>query len=173
MRLGDLLARLRTAPGAVHLLVAPLHLAPARLHADVTLVNGGTVVVAAGPDPAQVLDLVAEHEVTTTFLDGGQAAALAGLEAGVREAADLLSLQLLLCEGPLAPARRAALEDLAGEDVVAELVFSPAAGDALLRGPGEPGPTPLARVDVRGGPSGTEVRSALAAGEGWLALEPA
>jgi hypothetical protein len=136
--LGDLLARLRTAPGAVHLLAAPLHLAPARLHADVTLVNGGTVVVARDAGPERVLALIAEHEVTTTFLDAAQAAALAALPAEVRDAADVLSLALLLCEAPLAPGARARLEDLAGEDVVAELRFSARAGDALLRAPASP-----------------------------------
>ena len=170
--LGDLLARLRTAPGAVHLLAAPLHLAPARLHADVTLVNGGTVVVGGDAGAEELLELVAEHEVTTTFLDAGRAAAVAGLPAEVLDAADVLSLALLLCEGPLAPADRARLEDLAGEDVVAELRFSARAGDALLRGPGEPALTPLAGVEVREGPGGPEVRSPLAAGEGWIALEP-
>jgi hypothetical protein len=171
--LGDLLARLRTAPGAVHLLAAPLHLAPARLHADVTLVNGGTVVVARDAGPERVLALIAEHEVTTTFLDAAQAAALAALPAEVRDAADVLSLALLLCEAPLAPGARARLEDLAGEDVVAELRFSARAGDALLRAPGEPELTPLAGVELREGPGGPEVCSPLAAGEGWIALEPA
>ena len=171
--LGDLLSRLRTAPGAVHLLAAPLHLAPARLHADVTLVNGGTVVVAQDAGPEELLALVAEHGVTTTFLDAGQAAALAALPAEVRDAADVLSLVLLLCEGPLAPAARARLEDLAGDDVLAELHFSARAGDALLRGPGEPELAPLAGVEVREGPRGAQVRSSLAAGEGWEALEPA
>jgi hypothetical protein len=172
--LGDLLARLRTAPGAVHLLAAPLHLAPARLHADVTLVNGGTVVVARDAGPEELLALVAEHEVTTSFLDAGQAAALAALpDDEVRDAADVLSLSLLLCEAPLAPGDRARLEDLAGEDVVAELRFSARAGDALLRGPGEPVLSPLAGVELREGPGGPEVRSPLAAGEGWIDLEPA
>ena len=171
--LGDLLTRLRTAPGAVHLLAAPLHLAPARLHADVTLVNGGTVVVARDAGPERLLALIAEHEVTTSFLDAAQAAALAALPAEVRDAADVLSLALLLCEAPLAPGDRARLEDLAGEDVVAELRFSARAGDALLRGPGEPELTPLAGVELREGPGGPEVRSPLAAGEGWIALEPA
>jgi len=170
--LGDLLARLRTTPGATHLLAAPLHLAPARLHADVTLVNGGTVVVARSPGPEEILALVAEHEVTTTFLDAGQAAALAGAPPEAREGADLLSLQLLLCEGPLPPAIREALEDLVGEDVLAELRFSAAAGDALLRAPGEAELTPLAGVELREGAGGPEVRSPLAAGEGWQALEP-
>ena len=171
--LGDLLSRLRTAPGAIHLLAAPLHLAPARLHADVTLVNGGTVVAAGGSGPERLLELVAEHEVTTTFLSAAQAAALAAVPPAVRDGADLLTLQLLLCEGPLDPAVRAALEDLAGEDVLAELRFSPAAGDALLRAPGEAELTPLAGVELRDGPDGPQVRSALAAGEGWVALEPA
>jgi hypothetical protein len=101
--LGDLLSRLRTAPGAIHLLAAPLHLAPARLHADVTLVNGGTVVAAGAPGPERLLELVAEHEVTTTFLSAAQAAALAAVPPAVRDGADLLSLQLLLCEGPAGP----------------------------------------------------------------------
>ncbi len=171
--LGDLLTRLRTTPGAVHLLAAPLHLAPARLHADVTLVNGGTVVVARGAAPERLLALIAEHDVTTTFLDAPQAAALAAVPAEVRDAADVLSLALLLCEAPLAPGDRARLEDLAGEDVVAELRFTARAGDALLRGPGEPDLTPLAGVELREGPGGPEVRSPLAAGEGWIALEPA
>jgi len=171
--LGNLLARLRTAPGATHLLAAPLHLAPARLHADVTLVNGGTVVAARAPEPEEVLALLAEHEVTTTFLDGGQAAALAAAPAELREGANLLSLQLLLCQGPLPPAVRAPLEDLAGDDVLAELRFSAAAGDALLRAPGEAELTPLAGVELRDGLGGLEVRSPLAAGEGWVALEPA
>jgi non-ribosomal peptide synthetase component F len=172
--LGDLLARLRTIPGAVHLLAAPLHLAPARLHADVTLVNGGTVVVARGAGPEDLLAPIAEHEVTTAFLAAEQAAALAALPEGVRDGADLVSLQLLLCEGPLPEPVRAALVDLAGDDVLAELRFSPAGGDVLLRGPGEPELRPLAGVSVRPGPGGgLEVRSPLAAGEGWVALEPA
>jgi hypothetical protein len=171
--LGDLLARLRTAPGAIHLLAAPLHLAPARLHADVTLVNGGTVVIARGEDPEELLALVARHEVTTAFVDARQAAGLAELPAAVRDAADLLSLQVLLCQAPLPTRVREVLEDLAGEDVLAELWFSSAAGDVLLRGPGEPEATPLAGIDVRDGARGLEVRSPLAAGEGWVALEPA
>ena len=149
----DLLGAIEPRPGAVHLAVlAPTH-ASAMLQANVALLGGGTVVFAGTRQPEALLELIAEHEVTSTVLDAETLDALLALPDDVREAADTTTLDAVVVAvtEPLADDVRAAARDLLAEDAVVEVLGSAEAGDVAVRRPQDAEPRPLAGAQSDGG----------------------
>jgi len=179
---GDLLSRARHRPSRGHLVAAPVWLPATLLHANVTLLAGGALVLLPDDAPDAWLDALAEHGPGTAVLTPAQVAALLALPAATREAADTTALDALLVAGDHLPLpHRLAAADLLGEDAVVPLYATaecgPVAaldGDLTTTDPGTAG-RPLQAITVeihdaagRGVPRGTpgtvHVRSPLASG---------
>jgi fatty-acyl-CoA synthase len=136
--LGDLVARARHRQGRSHLVAAPTWIQSTLTHAGVTLLAGGAVVTLPDFTPEDWLDAVAEHEVATAVLTSGMLAAILALPAHVLETADTTSLDcVLVTGGSVDVSARLAAVDLFGEDQVALLYATPAAGPVAVLDPAD------------------------------------
>lgn len=119
---GDLLTRARHRPSRGHLLAAPVWLPSTLLHANVTLLAGGPLVLLPEFDGRRWLDALGEHEPGTAVLTPSMVAEILELDPAVLEAADTTSLDAAIVAGDHLPLpHRLAAADLLGEDAVAPL----------------------------------------------------
>lgn len=177
---GDLLIRAGHRQGRGHLLAAPPWLPAALLHANVTALAGGEVVIGPG-DPAGWLTVLRDHEPGTAVLTPAMVAALLALPQDELDDADTTSLDAVIVAGDHLPVpHRLAAADLFGEDSVAPVYATAELGpvallsrDAVTGDPGTAG-TPLQGLEVeirdtdgqgaaRGRPGRIHVRSPLCA----------
>ncbi len=179
---GDLLTRARHRPSRGHLLAAPAWLPATLLHANVTLLAGGPLVILPAFEPRAWLAALAEHEPGTAVLTPAMLAAILGLDSATLEAADTTALDAVIVAGDHLPLpHRLAAADLLGEDAVAPLYATAEAGPVAVVHPqdttSDPGTAgrPLQGVVVevqnaeggavsRGTPGLIRVRSPLASG---------
>lgn len=153
--LADLVQRARHRQGRSHLVAAPSWLPATLLHANVTLLAGGAVVVLPEYTPAAWLEAVGEHEPGTAVLTPAMLEAVLGVPPRILEACDTTSLDAVVVAGGhvTVEARRAAL-DLFGEEQLATVYATADAGPVamldpadLAQDPGTEG-TPLQGVHV-------------------------
>jgi len=181
--LGDVVERARHRQGRGHLVAAPSWLPATLLHANVTLLAGGAVILLPAFEPTAWLAAVGEHEPATAVLTPSMLGAILALPADHLESADTTSLDAVVVAGGHIPvADRRAAADLFGEDQVATLYATADAGPIAMLDPADvaedPGTegTPLRGVHVTirdedgaGVPRGTvgriHVTSPLAVGE--------
>jgi acyl-CoA synthetase (AMP-forming)/AMP-acid ligase II len=136
--LGDLIARARHRQGAVHLVAAPTWIPATLTHANVALLAGGPIVLLTEFSPSSWLEAVAEHEVNTAVLTAGMLTSILALPQDRRDTCDVTSLDaVLVVDGPVARPARLAAVDLFGEDQVALLYATPAAGPVAVLDPAD------------------------------------
>lgn len=98
--------------GGVHLVCAPLYFRGPSIPAAVALHRGHTLVLMDGWTPEGMLDEVARHRVTSTYLVPTMIHRLLGLPADRRDAADVTSLRYVLhSSAPCPVAEKRALLD--------------------------------------------------------------
>ena len=101
--LGAMLMELRFGANEVHLTTGPLYHAGPNAFALLTHITGGTVVVQRSFDPAEWLNLVAAHRVTSTFAAPTHLKRIVSLPDEVLAAADMSSMRTLIANAAPVP----------------------------------------------------------------------
>ncbi|MHA7652857.1 class I adenylate-forming enzyme family protein [Mycobacterium sp. ML4] len=154
--IGDMLGRLRFAPGGVHLMVCPNYHAAPPFYANFTLAFGGRVVIQPRFDPEGALALIAAERVTSTFMVPTMLHRIAALPPHVREQYDISSLRAVISgDAPFPATLKRPVIDALGDDVLFDMYGSTETGNVTLlepadheRKPGSVG-RPLRGVEVR------------------------
>ena len=95
---------LKMDPAEIHLVCCPLYHSAPSYFANVTFILGGTLVYQPRFDPEQLLELVAEHKVTSTHLVPTMVTRLLDVSHEFSDKLDLSSLRSVICgAAPLFP----------------------------------------------------------------------
>jgi len=134
--LGAMLAELRFGSAEVHLSTGPLYHAGPNAFALLTHICGGTLVLMRTFDPAEWLDLVARHRVTSTFAAPTHLKRIVSVTPEVLAGADLSSMRTLIANAaPVPYALKQEVIDKLGEGFLYEVYGSTELGLATILRP--------------------------------------